>query len=40
MTFAPLSPETQHIPVSQINEAFTRLESDKARYCIVLDADF
>jgi len=26
--------------MSQINEAFARLESGKARYRIVLDADF
>jgi D-arabinose 1-dehydrogenase-like Zn-dependent alcohol dehydrogenase len=26
--------------LSQINEAFARLESGKARYRIVLDADF
>jgi uncharacterized zinc-type alcohol dehydrogenase-like protein len=33
-------PQTEHFPMSRINEAFTRLESGKARYRIVLDADF
>ena len=33
-------PTTEHYPMSQINEAFERLESGKARYRIVLDADF
>lgn len=32
-------PQTEHYPMSQINEAFERLESGKARYRIVLDAD-
>jgi uncharacterized zinc-type alcohol dehydrogenase-like protein len=35
-----VSPQTEHFPMSKINEAFTRLESGKARYRIVLDADF
>ncbi|HEX8523748.1 MAG TPA: NAD(P)-dependent alcohol dehydrogenase [Tepidisphaeraceae bacterium] len=35
-----ISPQTEHYPMSQINEAFKRLESGKARYRIVLDADF
>jgi uncharacterized zinc-type alcohol dehydrogenase-like protein len=35
-----VSPQTEHFPMSQINEAFARLESGKARYRIVLDADF
>ena len=35
-----LAPQTEHFPMSQINEAFARLESGKARYRIVLDADF
>ena len=30
----------QYFPMSQINQAFARLESGKARYRIVLDADF
>jgi uncharacterized zinc-type alcohol dehydrogenase-like protein len=33
-------PQTEHFPMSQIHEAFARLESGKARYRIVLDADF
>lgn len=35
-----IAPQTEHFPMSQINEAFARLESGKARYRIVLDADF
>jgi uncharacterized zinc-type alcohol dehydrogenase-like protein len=35
-----VSPQTEHYPMSHINEAFERLESGKARYRIVLDADF
>ena len=33
-------PQTEHFPMSNINEAFARLESGNARYRIVLDADF
>lgn len=33
-------PQTEHFPMAGINEAFARLESGKARYRIVLDADF
>ena len=33
-------PQTEHFPMSRINEAFARLQSGKARYRIVLDADF
>jgi len=33
-------PQTEHFAMSKINEAFARLESGKARYRIVLDADF
>ncbi|HEX4145009.1 MAG TPA: NAD(P)-dependent alcohol dehydrogenase [Pirellulales bacterium] len=33
-------PTTEHFPMSRINEAFDRLASGKARYRIVLDADF
>ena len=33
-------PQTEHFPMSNINEAFSRLKSGKARYRIVLDADF
>jgi len=32
--------QTEHFPMSRINDAFARLESGKARYRIVLDADF
>jgi alcohol/geraniol dehydrogenase (NADP+) len=35
-----IAPETEHFPMSKINEAFARLQSGKARYRIVLDADF
>jgi alcohol/geraniol dehydrogenase (NADP+) len=35
-----VAPQTEHFPMSKINEAFTRLKSGKARYRIVLDADF
>ena len=33
-------PQNEHFPMSKINEAFARLESGKAHYRIVLDADF
>lgn len=33
-------PQTEHYPMSQINQAFERLAAGKARYRIVLDADF
>jgi uncharacterized zinc-type alcohol dehydrogenase-like protein len=33
-------PQNEHFPMSRINEALSRLESGKARYRIVLDADF
>jgi alcohol/geraniol dehydrogenase (NADP+) len=35
-----VAPQTEHFAMSQINAAFARLESGKARYRIVLDADF
>lgn len=35
-----ITPQTEHFPMSRINEAFAHLESGKARYRIVLDADF
>jgi uncharacterized zinc-type alcohol dehydrogenase-like protein len=35
-----IAPQTEHFPMSRINESFPRLESGKARYRIVLDADF
>jgi uncharacterized zinc-type alcohol dehydrogenase-like protein len=33
-------PQNEHFPMSKINEAFAHLESGKAHYRIVLDADF
>jgi uncharacterized zinc-type alcohol dehydrogenase-like protein len=35
-----IAPQTEHLPMSRINGAFERLEAGKARYRIVLDADF
>lgn len=35
-----VAPQTEHMPMSRINDAFKRLEAGKARYRIVLDADF
>jgi uncharacterized zinc-type alcohol dehydrogenase-like protein len=35
-----VAPQTEHFPMSNINGAFARLDSGKARYRIVLDADF
>lgn len=35
-----IAPITEHFRMSQINEAFARLESGKARYRIVLENDF
>jgi len=35
-----VAPQTEHFPMSRINEAFARLQSGKVRYRIVLDADF
>jgi len=35
-----ITPQTEHFPMNRINEAFERLEAGKARYRIVLDADF
>jgi uncharacterized zinc-type alcohol dehydrogenase-like protein len=35
-----ITPQTEHMPLSDINKAFERLEAGKARYRIVLDADF
>lgn len=34
-----ITPQTEHMPMSRINDAFERLEAGKARYRIVLDAD-
>lgn len=35
-----IAPQTEHFPMSRINDAFDRLDAGKARYRIVLDADF
>lgn len=35
-----VAPQTEHFPMSRINEAFRHLEAGKARYRIVLDAEF
>lgn len=35
-----IAPQTEHYPMSKINDAFARLDSGQARYRIVLDADF
>jgi alcohol/geraniol dehydrogenase (NADP+) len=35
-----IAPQTEHFPMSDIHEAFARLDSGNARYRIVLDADF
>lgn len=35
-----VSPQTEHMPMSQVNEGLERLAAGKARYRIVLDADF
>jgi len=35
-----VAPQAEHMPMSRINDAFKRLEAGKARYRIVLDADF
>jgi alcohol/geraniol dehydrogenase (NADP+) len=34
-----ITPQTEHFPMSRINEAFERLDAGKARYRIVLDVD-
>ena len=35
-----IAPQTEHFPMSKINEAFARLQSGEVHYRIVLDADF
>ncbi len=35
-----ITPQTEHFPMSGINDAFDHLNAGKARYRIVLDADF
>jgi len=34
-----VAPRTEHLPMSTIKQAFARLQSGKARYRIVPDAD-
>lgn len=35
-----IAPKTEHFPMSKINEAFEHVAAGKARYRVVLDADF
>jgi alcohol/geraniol dehydrogenase (NADP+) len=35
-----IAPKTEHFPMRRVNEAIARLQAGKARYRIVLDADF
>ncbi len=35
-----IAPQVEHFPMSKVNEAVAHLEAGKARYRIVLDADF
>ena len=35
-----IAPQVEHFPMSRVNDALEHLESGKARYRIVLDADF
>jgi uncharacterized zinc-type alcohol dehydrogenase-like protein len=35
-----IAPQTEHFPMSRINEAFKHVADGKARYRVVLDADF
>ena len=35
-----VAPKTEHFPMSRVNEAMDHLRAGKARYRIVLDADF
>jgi uncharacterized zinc-type alcohol dehydrogenase-like protein len=35
-----ITPQTEHFPMTCSNEAFQRLGAGKARYRVVLDADF
>lgn len=35
-----ITPQTEHFPMSKINEAFEHVKAGKARYRVVLDADF
>jgi uncharacterized zinc-type alcohol dehydrogenase-like protein len=35
-----VTPQVEHFPMSKVNDALHHLEAGKARYRIVLDADF
>jgi alcohol/geraniol dehydrogenase (NADP+) len=35
-----IAPQVEHFPMSQVNDALDHLRSGKARYRVVLDADF
>jgi len=35
-----IKPQTEHFPMSRINDALDHLRAGKARYRVVLDADF
>ena len=35
-----VSPQVEHFPMSRVNDALAHLAAGKARYRIVLDADF
>jgi uncharacterized zinc-type alcohol dehydrogenase-like protein len=35
-----ISPQVEHFPMSKVNDALAHLQAGKARYRIVLDADF
>ena len=38
--FSLILAQKSHFPMSRVNEAIERLEAGKARYRIILDADF
>jgi uncharacterized zinc-type alcohol dehydrogenase-like protein len=35
-----IAPQVEHYPMSRVNEALAHLEAGKARYRVILDADF
>jgi uncharacterized zinc-type alcohol dehydrogenase-like protein len=35
-----IAPQVERFPMSKVNEAMAHLDSGKARYRIILDADF
>jgi uncharacterized zinc-type alcohol dehydrogenase-like protein len=35
-----IGPDVQHFPMSEVNEAIAYVEAGKAKYRVVLDADF